>query len=854
MSMKTIRIKFLVLMVLFILIPLIVLEAISFKVASKALQENSRKQYEQLVQNSRKTLDEKLDERLDQIKRLLESNTLALFSGFLGVGSNKANVDGEVYALQKGNGLAFEPPKTEGDLINFGIMLIHPGNQKITDFGLYPSEEYVGLDGIVKQHIYAGGSNDEDFVNKDLAKLNRSNEIWFQEAKKGNRYISEPRPVKLYVKEYKPSEGVYPEKVIEKHLIVIAMPHVVQNQIRGVFMVTTTPDFLYKEIEDLKPPRGETFIINAKGEIIAHSDKNLIGARLENPPAQALLGQAPGWLSYRGNLVIYRQSQLTDWTLGIYIPEKEILGAIATLRSQTVWIILSTLVIVGITVTFFTRKWIILPLKEMVTFAETIRAGDLTGSLPGRTEDEIGRLGKALNAMLATLRLVTGRIRESSDRFNVTAEELHGHSDTLNTGAENQYASVEKISTSVQQLDQSIKGLSKDAENLSSAAEETSASMLEMKATLEEVAGAMEDLSSSVNETASSIEQMTVSIKHVAAHTGRLLSEAESTYAAIDKINTSIQEVSSNVEYSRKLSEETTQAAIAGQRSMNETLEGMRGIKEVVLRSAEVIQNLGDRAEEIGAILDVMNDIAEQTSLLALNASIIAAQAGEHGRGFAVVAEEVRELAHRSTLSAKEIGNLIKNVQKGALNAIQAMQTGIKKVEDGVQLADMTGELLKQIIARAEKSASTVSEITKATHQQADNSRRIISYMENVNRMISEISKATDEQQKGSSQIIVAVDNMRNLADQVKHAMGEQTKGTGQVIHAMETVTDIALRVKNITIAQTREATQIVSAIEAIKGVIEGNLRAIKKTGQIADSLLEHSKGLREAVSTFKIE
>ncbi|MCI0526968.1 MAG: methyl-accepting chemotaxis protein, partial [Nitrospira sp.] len=388
--------------------------------------------------------------------------------------------------------------------------------------------------------------------------MDRSQEIWFQEAKKGNTYISQPYPVKLYLREYKPSEGTHPEKAIEKNLIVIAMPHAVQDQIAGVLMVTTTPDFLYSQVDRLKPEHGQAFIINAKGEIIAHSDKSLISTQLEEALAKSILERSQGWLTYQGNLVIYAQNEISGWKLGVYIPEKDILSSIDTLRSKTVWIILISLVVVGPLVILFTRKLIIAPLKEMVAFAEAIRDGDLTGKLSVKTSDEVGRLGKVLNSMLATVRTVTGRTRESSDRFNVTAEELRGHSSTLNTGAEDQYISVEKISNSIQPLDQSIKGLSKDAENLFSAAEETSASMLEMKATLEEVAGAMEDLSSSVNQTASSIEQMTVSIKQIAANTERLSSEAESTYQAIHKINASIQEVSVNVEHSRKLSEETT--------------------------------------------------------------------------------------------------------------------------------------------------------------------------------------------------------------------------------------------------------------------------------------------------------
>jgi methyl-accepting chemotaxis protein len=853
--MKTIHIKFLVLTLIFILIPLVVLGYFSFRVASRVLKENSRKQYEQMVRSFQEKLDEKMRERLRQIELIRDSNTLALFSDLSAQYlSNKPNVDGEVYALQKVNGLVVEPAKEEGDFVNFGITFIHPGNDKIEDFGIFPSEEYVGLDGMVKQHVYAGGSDDEDFETKNLARLDRSNEVWFQEAKKGNLYISEPQSMKLYLKKYNLAEDVYSEEVIEKNLIVVAMPHKVQEQIRGVLMVTTTPDFLYQEIERVKPEHGQAFIIDPKGKIITSSDKYLANNQLDSSLALAMLQNPSDWMTYQDNLVIYRQSQVLGWTLGIFVPEKELLGAVNTLWSQTIWIAALALFSVWFGVYIFTHKLIITPLRAMVTFAEAIRDRDLTKNLSTNSDDEIGKLGKALNAMIIALRTATTQILESSDSFINTAQELRGQSVMVNLGAEGQRIAVEKISTAVHQLDQSIQGLSVEAESLSSTSEETSASMLEMQATLDSIYSAMENLSNSVHQTASSIEEMATSIGRIGESTNRLLGDAEITYESIDKINASIQEVSPNIQHSRALSEETAQAAAAGQRSMLATLNGMQEIKDVVLKSALIIQTLGDRTEEIGAILNVINDIADQTSLLALNASIIAAQAGEQGKGFAVVAEEIRNLARRSTLSAKEIANLIKNVQKEALSAIQAMQEGIVKVEDGIRLANMTEAMLKQISTRAEKSAATVSKINQATQAQAENSQRIKEYMGHVTKLISEITKATNEQQKSSSQIITAVSTMRNLAAHVKVATNEQTKAISQVIRAMKVITESIIKARSITNDQKQEAHQIVTAIENIKGVIDNNLQIIKKLTQVADYLLSHSKTLLDAISKYKIE
>lgn len=329
----------------------------------------------------------------------------------------------------------------------------------------------------------------------------------------------------------------------------------------------------------------------------------------------------------------------------------------------------------------------------------------------------------------------------------------------------------------------------KMVEDVLSSAEETSSSMMEMQASVEEVSENMSALSVSIEGSVTSIEQMNMSIKQIASNTVGLSNSANETFGVVQNIGETIKQLVSTARQVESFSQEASASADAGQESVREIITGMETIQQVVSSSADAIKSLEERSKEIGSITDVISDIADQTSLLALNASIIAAQAGEHGRGFAVVAQEVKELAQRSLSAAKEIGGIVKRVQTESRKAGQSMEKGLESVENGVVLAHRGGKALEAIRRSVHKAIDHIAENTKIAHEQAQLSDQVGSYMENVIKLVEEIVRATTEQQKGSAQVTEAVERMSNLAEQVKRATTEQTRGTNHVLEAMENVT-----------------------------------------------------------------
>ena len=176
--------------------------------------------------------------------------------------------------------------------------------------------------------------------------------------------------------------------------------------------------------------------------------------------------------------------------------------------------------------------------------------------------------------------------------------------------------------------------------------------------------------------------------------------------------------VDTSAETTAKLSRDVVEKAEVGHTKVRQTIDGMEAIQQATATAERVIRGLGVRTHEIGGILDVIDDVADETNLLALNAAIIAAQAGEQGKAFSVVADEIKELADRVLASTKEIGELIRSVQEESENAIGAIEAGTRSVRDGVDLSVESGRTLEEITEASRESGMRIGEIVTSVREQ----------------------------------------------------------------------------------------------------------------------------------------
>lgn len=521
--------------------------------------------------------------------------------------------------------------------------------------------------------------------------------------------------------------------------------------------------------------------------------------------------------------------------------------------------IISSAVIIGaiflailVSALIITRT-IINPIRKGVAFAQSVAKGDLSETLEVKNADEIGDLTLSLNSMVGGLTQVVGQVNRSATELNHVSDNISTAAKQVFSAAQMQAEDVNTTSAAMTQINTSLKGVAQGMDNLSVSASDSSSSVLEMAASVEEVAINAENLADSVEKVSSSICEMAASIKQVGDSVDILKDASTTTASSVMEMDGSIKQVEINAAETAEISDELRRDAETGKRAVEATIIGINEIRRSSGITFDVVNNLSSRAEDIGKILSVIDEVTEQTSLLALNAAIIAAQAGEHGKGFAVVADEIKELAERTSSSTREIAQVIRGVQDETHRAVEAMNHAEKSIVDGELLSQKSGEALGKVLAGAEKATLRMGEIARATAEQSRGSQMIRDAMHKVSEMVEQIANATREQGEGSAQIMVAVERMKELTFQVKTSTREQSQLGSFIAKSTENITSMIQRINAACDEQSRGSEQIVVAVENIQRSTKINLHATKVMNDSVTSLFRQVGILQKEMSVFTI-
>ena len=417
------------------------------------------------------------------------------------------------------------------------------------------------------------------------------------------------------------------------------------------------------------------------------------------------------------------------------------------------------------TVADATRKIAGEDLPSFVQVARALAGGDLTQDavvsaqhVVVASNDEIGDMAADFNKLVDGLQETGAAFAEMSANLREVIGQVKASADGVADASNQLGAAATQASVAVQTVTVAMQNVAEGASETSRSAQTSNAAIGQLGDVIDSIAKGSSDRARQVQDASAAATQMASGVDEVAVNARRVAAA----------------------------SEQTRDSAQHGARAVQATVDGMAEIKQVVAAAAGKVEELGKLGEKIGAVVETIDDIAEQTNLLALNAAIEAARAGEHGRGFAVVADEVRKLAERSQRETKTIADLIRNVQVGTRDAVNAMEQGSTKVEQGSTQADAAGSSLVEILRAVEETVGQVSQIAAAAQQMAGGAREVVETMTDISAAVEESSAATEEMAAQAGQVSAAMQGIASYAEESSASTEEVTASAEEMSAQIE--------------------------------------------------------------------
>ncbi len=479
-------------------------------------------------------------------------------------------------------------------------------------------------------------------------------------------------------------------------------------------------------------------------------------------------------------------------------------------------------------------------------------AGDLTLERSELSRSGDTETANALHGLLVAMERILASFARLSEAVSAVARDLTSRGRDLSRAAAVQNSRSEETALAIERNDAAISSLRATMETLAGAAEDAGASLHEMTTAIGEVSRSTLGLRAFVDETTASLGGVVTALQEVASAVENLSDLAEETVRSTGSIRESTAETDRQAQTGARLAERVAAAAVSGKAAVSAAAEGIEQVRTVVGGAADAAALLGEHSARIGEILRAIEEIAGETNLLALNASIIAAQAGESGRAFSVLAEDIRDLSDRSAVSTEEVRGLVSSVRGGIEDVRRLLFEARRRAEEGVDQAHTADSTLGEIQRLAAESKDSSDGIAAAAADQAVEVLRVSEATGRVSQEVARISRATRGQLEGARSVGARAERVRELTEQLARAMEEQAAGSRSVLASMESVTSTVDDIAEATSTLADGSREIVRSMSEIRKAASQNAYAATAMNQTAQALEQEALVLRSRAALFR--
>jgi methyl-accepting chemotaxis protein len=514
--------------------------------------------------------------------------------------------------------------------------------------------------------------------------------------------------------------------------------------------------------------------------------------------------------------------RLSDWnSKRAATLAREAADSYAQARS-TVLLLLGTALLLGILACGFITRFITSTLAQVSKCLQSLNnvcianlenamtalaQGDLTVTIPTSTnpleihsKDEFGTMAADVNMMITRTQSTIAGFEQAQTALR----ELIG---AVAQNADSVAETSAQLALSADQTGKASTEIARSIQEVASAASQSAT-------TSQEMAMGSEQQARAATEAAGAMERLHAAVTQVQASGERHQAVAHEADAGMQQAAQAVEQVATSAQQMAASAQQAAATAHTGGKAVEQTIASMSRIREQVEVSAQKVQELGRKGQEIGAIVETIDQIAEQTNLLALNAAIEAARAGEHGKGFAVVADEVRKLAERATAATKEIGTLIGSVRSGVEEAVQAMASSSQEVQAGAARSEEAGSALHQILDAAQAVAAEVQAVTATAQEMSATVQTVSSSVMTVRQIAEETEQAVSTMAVGADQVSASITTVASISEETAAGAEEMSAAAEEVSASAQNVS-AAVEEQSASVEEVSAAASELSAMAA---------------------------------------